>query len=376
METVLKTNTHKTVRIAYVVNRFDTGGVKSLLMNYFRYIDHEKFEIDFLICGGALGRSDLLEIEERGGRVVVLRSPSNPVGYVYDCMQALQDGRYDIVQACMNSMNVLPLLAAKMSGVPVRISYNLSTSHPGERNTVIKAIFRKFGNAFTTGRTANSQLAWDWLFKEDGRVDRVIIPNPINLDVFHFDAELRASVRVEMGWNGCFVIGHIGRFEYQKNHRFLLKVFEETLRREPNARLALVGYGSSKEGFFADVNRSGLSDFVCDLGATEDISGLYNAFDCFVLPSFYEGFPVVALEAQATGCPCVFSTEVTKEAGVIEQVKFLSLSESPSRWADTVLGFKSSQRQDGSAMVMQQGYEVEEAARELEQYYLRSLRIL
>lgn len=361
------------IRIAYVVNKLATGGVKSLLTSYLRHIDHGRFEIEFVVCKGGLVSSDYAGIESMGGSVIEVAPISNPLAYVPDCARALKRGGYDIVQACMNSLNVFPLLAAKAVGVPVRISYNLSTSHPGEGKSAAKSALRPFGNLFTTARAANSELAWDWLFGEERASKRTIIPNAIDLNVYGFDKGLRERTRAEMGWEDLFVVGHIGRFEYQKNHTLLVEIFKEVLAREPRSRLALVGYGSMKERVFGKIDELGLADAVVDLGATEDLNGLYNAFDCFVLPSFYEGLPVVGIEAQATGCPCVFSSEITRETEVNDQVVFVSLSEPADCWAEAVLRFEGVERTDGREAVASHGFEAKEAARNLERFYLAQL---
>lgn len=361
------------VRIAYVVNGLETGGVKSLLASYFRHIDRNRFEIDFVACRNGFAPSGCEEIEGLGGSATEVAPISNPVAYLADYARALKRGRCDIVQACMNSLNVSPLLAAKAAGVPVRISYNLSTSHPGEGKSAAKSALRPFGNLFATARAANSELAWDWLFGEGRASERAIVPNAIDLDVYGFDEGLRKRTRTEMEWDGFFVIGHVGRFEYRKSHLFLVDIFKEGLAREPRARLALVGCGSMKERVFGKVDELGIGDAVLDLGAIEDLNGLYDAFDCFVLSSFCEGLPVVGIEVQATGCPCVFSSEIAQEARASDRAVFVPLAEPASFWAEEALRFAGVQRRDGREDVIAHGFEAKEAARRLEAYYSEQL---
>lgn len=362
------------IRIAYVVNKFETGGVKSLLMSYFHHISHEGFTIDFIVCKDGLAASERSAIESCGGLIRVAGSISNPLAYIKSCRKILREGNYDIVQVCMNSLNVFPLLAAKAAEVPVRISYNLSTSHPGERKTIAKNMLRPLGNLFATVRAANSDLAWNWLFGEKSCHERMIIPNAVSLKKYCFDEELRARTRSNFNWGDSFVIGHVGRYEYQKNHLFLIEVLKEVLARDPLAKLALVGYGSMKEQVFLKAKELEVAGSVIDLGSTEDLNGLYNAFDCFVLPSYYEGFPVVGIEAQATGCPCVLSTEVTEEARILDQTKLIPLSRTASEWAEAVLEFKGEKRRDGGERVALRGYEVVGAAERLETFYLDQVR--
>ena len=137
--------------------------------------------------------------------------------------------------------------------------------------------------------------------------------------------------------------------------------------------LALVGYGDLKDEIFEKINRLGLRDFVVDLGGTEDIAQFYNAMDCFLLPSFYEGLPVVGIEAQATGLPCVLSSEVADETKITDIVDFVDLEKSPAEWADTVLKWKSYQRTDVSEQITANGYNIKKEASVLQQYYIDCL---
>lgn len=345
--------------------------MQSLLSSYFRVIDKGRFDIHFVICENGVG-SDVAAIMEEGGKIIEVGSLSNPAAYIMKCRRLFEAERYDIVQACMNSLNVFPLAAARLAKTPIRISYNLSTSHPGERSAIMKRILRRFGHAFATNRAANSGLAWEWLFGTACPSERrSIIPNSLDVEAFRFDPRAREELRQDLGLEGHYVIGHIGRYEYQKNHDFLVDIFEAAYRQNPKARLVLVGYGSLKEKIFRKLKDRGLLPYVTDLGATKDIAKLYSCFDCFVLPSFYEGMPVVGFEAQAANCPCVFSDEITKETCVSDHVCFLSLTTSPSEWAKSALSFEGNPRS-----ISKEGREIEKfdaavLGRRLERYYER-----
>ncbi len=343
--------------------------MQSLLSSYYRVVDKSHFDIHFVTCETGIG-SDADAIKAEGGRVIEAGSLSNPVSYVAKCRRLFEVEGYDIVQACMNSLNVFPLAAARLAKTPVRISYNLSASHPGENNTIAKTVLRKFGRTFATDCAANSALSWDWLFGAPHPGEkRSIIPNSLDVKSFQFDPRARKNIRHDLGLEDCYVIGHIGRYEYQKNHDFLVDVFDAAHRRNRNARLVLVGYGALKEKVFEKIRDRGLSPYVTDLGATREIAKLYSCFDCFMLPSFYEGMPVVGLEAQAASCPCVFSDEVTEETRVSDRTLFLPLDASPDEWAETVLGFGSISRPDSEKGRKIDKFDATTLGRRLEKYY-------
>lgn len=352
-----------------MVNKLSTGGVQSLLLSYYRVVDKSRFDIHFVTCETGIG-SDADAIKAEGGRVIEVGSLSNPVSYVAKCRRLFETEGYDIVQACMNSLNVFPLAAARLAKTPTRISYNLSASHPGENSTIVKTVLRKFGRTFATNCAANSALSWDWLFGAPHPGEkRSIIPNSLDVESFRFDPCARKNIRRDLSLGDCYVIGHIGRYEYQKNHDFLVDVFDAALRRNRNTRLVLVGYGALKEKVLKKIGDRGLSPYVTDLGATKDIAKLYSCFDCFVLPSFYEGMPVVGLEAQAASCPCVFSDEVTEETRASDRALFLSLDASPDEWAKAVLGFEGISRLDSEERREVDKFDAAALGYRLEKYY-------
>lgn len=317
------------IKVAIVMGKFTSGGIKSVITNYYSNVDRNKISFDLLIDNNS-PIDDYSEIEAIGGRVCKISTLSNPFKYISQIYKLSKENKYDIIHGYVNALNVFSMFAGKMAGVPVRIAENLSSAHPGEKKTIVKNILKPFSKIFPTDLAACSKSCGEWLYgKKDIESGKVrIFNNAISLKKYTYDKELRDNVRNSLGLSDeNFVLGHIGRYQYQKNHNFLIDIFDEVYKRDKNSRLLLVGYGDLKEEIFNKINSLGLKDAVIDMGATENIAGLYNAMDVFVLPSFYEGLPVVGIEAQATGLPCVFSTEVTKETGVIPDTKFVELSE-------------------------------------------------
>lgn len=361
------------VRIAVIMGKHVTGGIKSVIMNYYRHIDREKIQFDFFVDQDSPDR-DYSEIYQLGGKVYEIPATKYPLRNVAATYRLLKQERYEIVHGYLNTLNVFPMFAGWLAGTPVRICENLSTAHPGEKKTAIKNLLRPMSCWFPTQLAANSVYAAQWIYGSKRTGQCRIIRNAIDLERYQYDPALGEKMREQFGLSDCFVLGHIGRYQYQKNHDFLIDIFRAVFQRQPAARLLLVGYGELKEKVFQKIRHYGLEHVVIDVGATEDIIPLYHAMDCFVLPSFYEGLPVVGIEAQATGLPCVFSSEITQETAMIEDTKFLSLSDSPDRWADEILKYKSYQRRSTSKEVVDCGYDIHTESKALEQYYLDCLR--
>ncbi|MCI1964252.1 MAG: glycosyltransferase [Ancrocorticia sp.] len=272
----------------------------------------------------------------------------------------------------MNSINVLPLLVSKLAGVKTRVSYSLSTSHPSEPTTLVKQLLRIFGKVGATEYAANSILAGEWLYGKGA--DFTIIPNTVDTEVFHYDQNLRETIRANLGLTSEIILGHIGRFEKQKNHEFLVSIFEEFHRRVEDSKLILVGWGSQRDRIFELIREKNLLDSVIYLGDTEDIVGLYNAFDCFILPSLYEGLPVVGIEAQACGCPCVFADTITRETSATESTIYISLKAPFSQWCEEILTLTQRTREDTTTQIVDSGFDLVSATHRFE-HYLESLVI-
>ncbi len=369
---LLKRKKDRPIRVAQIMGKHVTGGIRSVIMNYYEHIDRGNIQFDFIVDSDS-PLKDYSEIERLGGRVFEIPPVKNLFGHIYQCYKILKREKYLIAHGYVNTLNVFPMFAAMLAGVPVRIAENLSTAHPGEKKTTLKNILRPFAKVFPTHLSANSKFSGEWIYGTKSMDKCKVFYNAINLDKFKYDISLREKTREKYGWQNKFVVGHIGRYEYQKNHDYLIDIFAQIHKKESTAVLALIGYGNLKAEIFAKINRLGLSENVVDLGGREDIAQFYNAMDCFVLPSFYEGLPVVGIEAQATGLPCVISSEVTKETQITDIVDFVDLRTPPEIWADTVLKWKPYKRKDVGEQITASGYNIIREAHLLKEYYTDSL---
>ncbi|HJA24809.1 MAG TPA: glycosyltransferase family 1 protein [Candidatus Fournierella merdigallinarum] len=356
------------LRVAQVLNRMDSGGIETVVMNYYRHIDHEQIQFDFYFAENSTF-PQRKELERLGAGICPIPPYSRPLAYHWALYRAFRQRRYQIVHAHLSTMSVFALFAAWRAGVPVRICHNHSTAHWGEgKKTLLKYLLRPFNKLFATDWLACGEKAGRWMYGdrafEKGRVR--VMPNAIETEKFAFDPAARARLRRELGIpQEAFVAGHVGRFTYAKNHAFLVQVFASLKRQCPNARLLLVGEGELAQQIKDKVAGSGLQDDVVFTGARADVNKLYSAMDVFCLPSLYEGLPVVALEAQANGLPCLFSDRVPAQAVVAENARQLAL-EDPAEWASAL---PRGHRARGAAVPELSG----QAAR-LGKFYLRRAR--
>jgi glycosyltransferase involved in cell wall biosynthesis len=323
------------IRVAQVMGKMLGGGVEAVVMNYYRHIDRSQVQFDFLVDADST-RVPRDEIEFLGGRVFVVPPYQKPLSYQRELVKLFAEQRWPIVHSHINTLSVFPLRAAQRAGVPVRIAHSHSTSNPNERaKTALKDILRTQANRYPTTRFACGQYAGEWLFGKDQSF--TVMPNAIDLQRFKFSYAKRMDLREKLGIDeGASVVLHMGRFVEQKNHKFLIDVFSKLLEGNPTAVLLLAGEGPLRPETEQIVDTLGIANNVLFLGQRSDADALYCAADVFCLPSLYEGLPVVAVEAQASGLPIIMSDQVTHEALITSRAKMIPLDANTDAWADEV----------------------------------------
>ena len=362
------------IRVASVIGRYIGGGVEAVTINYYRNIDKNKVQLDF-ICDEDSTNIPYEEIEEMGGKIIIIPSYSKPFKYHKELKRVLKEGNYKIVHSNINTLSVFSLFAAKCAGVPVRIAHSHSTTNKKEKKkNLMKQVLRPFSKVFATNYMCCSELAGRWLFgnKEYDKGNVYLLNNAIDLDKFKYDEKLRKKKRKELGIkDDTLVIGHLGRFVAQKNHTFLIDIFNEIHKKNNNSILLLAGQGPLEKEIRNKVKELNLEDSVKFLGQRNDANELYQAFDVFLLPSLYEGLPVVGVEAQASGLLCYLSDDMTKETKVLDITKFMSLNNTPEEWANNILDdVKKYKRIDTSKEMTAKNFNIKEEAKKLEEYYL------
>lgn len=331
------------IRVAQVLNRMDSGGVESVVMNYYRHLDHSKVQFDFYLAEGS-SFPQREELERLGAGITLVPPYSRPLEYHRTLYQAFKKRQYKIVHAHLSTMSVFPLFVAWRAGVPVRICHNHTTAYWGEGiKTLLKYILRPFNKIFATDYFACGETAGRWMYGDRcfdcGKV--TVMPNAIDTKKFAFDPEARAALRKELGISqDAFVIGHVGRFTYAKNHPFLLDIFREILKTRPDARLLLVGEGELQDSMRSRTKRLGMEEKVIFAGVRKDVNKLYSVMDVFCLPSLYEGLGMAAWEAQVNGISVLLSDQVPVGAALNENSWRLPLKAGVDVWAATLLRSK------------------------------------
>ena len=363
------------LRVLHSVSNMARAGIETMLMNYYREIDRNQIQFDFLANKPVPGEYDE-EIRSMGGRVFV--SPGlNPVHflrykrYVADLLNENPDIK--IIHAHNEAMGYYALQSAKEAGLRVRIAHAHNTQIIRDYKYPLKLICKQLlpGAAtdyWSCGRDAGIYYYGEMRWNASG----FILHNAIDVSKFAFRQEVRERQRQLYGLEKCFVIGHVGRFNVQKNHSRLLDIFSEITKTVPNARLVLIGTGELEQPVKEKARAMEILDKILFLGQMADVSEWYQAMDCFVLPSLFEGLPVVGIEAQAAGLPCVFSDRVTDEVLLSPGARRISLHADDAEWGREIITAKQSgtDRTQGMDIVRQAGYDIHTEARKLQEIYL------
>lgn len=358
-------------RIAVIMGKMHSGGKKNLVMEYYRHIDRSKIQFDF-ICDDDSNAIPKEEIEALGGRVYIIPRYQNILANIRAIKKICKQNKYRIAHGYNGTMNIFGLYAAWRAGVPVRINESISMAHKSDKKTYLKRILKPFSRCFSTHYMANGEVCGKWQFgKLYGQGKVAIFKTVINVDENKYNPELRDECRREFGLENNVVIGHIGRLTAQKNTLFIIDIFNEITKIEERAKLLLIGDGELKEKMLARIADYEIEDRVLYLGRREDIKQFYNAMDCFLLPSLYEGLPVVGVEAECYGLPTFFSTEIPKESSPCDDLGvFLSLDKSSKEWARQIVEkIKNTIRKDHCEEVKKAGFDSVTEVEKLMKYY-------
>jgi len=372
----MKANNQFSIKVAHIMGKYNGGGVESIVLNYYKYINHNNFQFDF-ICDEDSTNIPYDEIKSYGGRVIFIPPYQHIFKYHKELKKVLKRGNYKIVHSHINTLSLFSLCAAKCAKVSIRIAHSHSTTDKKEKKkNMLKQCLRPFSKIFATNYMCCSEYAGRWLFgnTEYDKGNVYLLNNSIDLDKFKYDKQIRVKKRIELNINDdTLVIGHIGRFVEQKNHVFLVDVFNEVYKINKNSLLVLIGVGPKLKDIREKVNQLNLEHNVLFLGQRKDVNELYSVFDCFCLPSLYEGLPVVGVEAQSVGLPCLLSDHMTQETKVLNNVIFLSIDFEPKKWAEQVIRCAGAIEKNTYNQMSNKGFDIKIEAKKLELQYKKYL---
>lgn len=358
-------------RVAVIMGKMHSGGKKNLVMEYYRHIDRSRIQFDF-ICDDDSNAIPSEEIEELGGRVYIVPRYQRIFSNMKAIYRICKDNKYKIVHGYNGTMNIFGLFSAWCAGVPFRINESISMSHGSDKKNILKKLLRPFSRCFSTHYMANGNECGKWQFGSLFDLGKVsVFKTIINTEKNKFDANIREKCRHEYNLDEYIVVGHIGRLTAQKNTIFIIDIFNEFLKIEDKSKLIIIGDGDLKEEMMSRIKAYNIEDSVLYLGRREDIQQFYNAMDCFLLPSLYEGLPVVGIEAECCGLPVFFSTEIPKESSPCKDLGvFVGLEKNSSEWAKLIAWkIKETKRKDHSNEIKDAGFDSVNEAGNLLKYY-------
>lgn len=367
------------IKICNVLCDLAGGGAEAVIYNYFSHMNLEKYEIH-IITHGITDKECAQKFMDLGFKIHVITPKRNGLfKNIREMNTIIRAEKFHIIHAHLTEWNCIPMIVGKMNGVKIRINHSHSRimiEHPNRLTQKIYYGIRKWlGKLFSTDYFACGDDAGKYLFGEkaynQGKV--IILNNAIELKKFEFNQVIRNEVRNEFEIGSKLCIGHIGRFSPVKNHSFLIDIFSEIHKKEPNSVLLLAGIGDLQNQVQDKVNSYNLNNDVKFLGVRKDTYRLYQAMDAFILPSFYEGMPLAAIEAQAAGLTCFLSDTITSKVKMSEFVSFISLEKSREEWADEILSctVQNSRKMD---VRISADYDIHHEAEKLECFFERKLK--
>lgn len=368
------------IRVLQSVNSLGIGGSVIYVMNFFRHIDKERFQVDFVICDDTkMNFYD--EIIGAGSNVYICRSGyknkyKKLFSQVRQIKNILRQNHYNVIHC--HSCSFIGIFRGAIAGFLSKGTKVISHAHSvGEpKGTAIDSIARYLlkwvlSHIIDIGCACSDKAGESKYTKKFIASKKYkIINNAIETDKYRYSIRKRNEIRKSLNIkDGDFVVGNVGRLEYEKNHTFLLDIFHSVLQKKPNAVLLLVGDGNLREELEEKAEREGIASRVIFVGRCESAADYYHAMDCFVLPSHYEGFPLVLVEAQVNGLKCIVSENMTRDVDIAGGVRFLSLEMSSKVWAEEICIFGDGRMHTEKVDEVISGYELKYEILKLEAIY-------
>lgn len=365
---------NKKIRVIHFLSSLSiTSGVAAVIMNYYRNIDRDKVQFDFIyFCEN--GATYENEINILGGNIYKIDKPSSRSDFYKEMSSILKkyDNRYTIFHNHEAYLNIFINKIVKKNNIKWLIVHSHTTLYSDKklnalRNRILCLPLKRQANYFFACSKAAGETFFGKKYVLNNKV--FILNNAINCEKFKYNTKIRKSVRKELNIEDNFVIGHVGRFNNQKNHKFILKLFNEVLKKKNNCKLLLIGDGPLLDDIKNMSKKMNINNKIIFLGRRNDVAQLLQGMDCFLLPSLYEGLPVIGIEAQCSGLPCIMSSNITKEVDV-GGCEFLNLNEDINHWVNLVLNKENFKRNDSVESLKRNGFDIKQESLKLKNFYI------
>lgn len=348
------------IKVLCFIGMMNSGGTESVMMNYYKRFDKDKFEIIFVTCKDS---TDIPYdwLSENNIKLIAMDNFKN----IYELFKLFQNSK-PILH--LNFANFIISIVAFLCGVKVRVlHYHLNNKKISLKHRANRFLTKKFSNI----KFACGQLTGESAF---GKEDFVYIKNAIDLSKFKFNEYKKDNLLADLDLNDKVVFGCIARFEEQKNHKFLLEIFKVITQKIANSHLILIGDGTLRTDIKDQVKALDLEHSITFTGNIINVWDYYNVFDCFVMTSLFEGFPVVLLEAQTNGLKCFISDTISSEVKMLDSLELLPLEESAEFWAEKIINSYNNGefKRDKNAVkkVQECGFDIDIEYKKLENLFL------
>lgn len=360
------------LRVLHIVSGLEQGGIEKVLENYYKYIDKSNVQFDFITHRPeGLVEKNIADLGCKIYHISFRRK--HPIRSAIETYNILKKYPYSIIHIHGN-IEILPeLLVCRICKVKVRIAHShICHSEAKWLTKVINKVASFFIKLLATDYFACGMLAGKWAYGENfiKYPASYIMYNAIEQEIFSYNFLWRQKMRKDNCIDGAIVIGHIGRFSEQKNQLKVLSIFKEIVNKQPNALLVFIGDGPDKDLVFNEVQKLGLGFHVLFWGIRNDIANCLQMMDILVFPSKWEGLPVVLIEAQLTGLPCVISSRITEEVIITDIVSRMDINADDVEWADKVLStYENYNRKTPEKTKLTEMYNIKTQAKQLEIFY-------
>lgn len=355
-------------KVLYVGMTESLGGIESFVINFWRNFDKDRISIDFLKLSDNIYFED--EIVNGGSKVFRIENRrSNPFKHISQIVKFLKNHpEYEIIHFhLLSASNIEPVIIAKLLGRKIVIHSHSQWKGNDNLSNILHKINKPILNFIADKKLACSKEAGEWMY---GKNSYQIIKNAIDTKKYKFDINIRNKVRDQFNFKNEFVIGNVGRLVSVKNQEFLIDLFKRVHEKDINTKLIIVGEGELRQQLEKKISQYNLENNIVLTGLRNDVNELMQGMDIFILPSHFEGLPLVAVEAQASGLPCIISENVSSEACIIKNSERIALEDGIEKWSERVLYFRDNVDRIGCYEdIKKSGYDIENEVEKLLQIY-------